>query len=62
MWDKYKFVIGLKDIRAVGLLVGVAGKRVMRHEKILNLFRNYGYVRLLYRQCLVNNFCRFFLV
>ena len=49
MWDKYKFVIGLKDIWAVGLLVGIAGKRVMRHEKILNLFRDY--VRLLYRQC-----------
>ena len=48
MWDKYKFLIALKDIWAVGLLVGVASKGVMRHKEIINVASGY-YVRLLYR-------------
>lgn len=43
------YLLVYKEIRTVGLLAGVAGKGVMKHESIINLFRYY--FRLLYRKC-----------
>jgi len=57
VYDRYKFLIGLKEIQAVGLLVGVSGEDVMRHESIINLFRYYVglfYRRLDFRHSLVS--------
>ena len=49
VWDGYRVLIGLKEIGAVGFLVGVTGKGEMQYQSNINLSRYY--IQLLCLKC-----------